>query len=119
MSPPLPVPDSSSFAIPKLAWADTWKEVDSKFPPLRNDLVLRAANGEETERAGVWVMRQAGRYLPGEWPLVRSSSLQIGSHGLAWPGTVKSYLCFTVIRGPCPAPDVQQPGAIAYHVHTS
>jgi len=33
---------------------------------MKSDLLLRAANGEETERAPVWVMRQAGRYLPGE-----------------------------------------------------
>jgi len=35
-----------------------------EFPPLQNDLVLRAAKGETTERAPVWIMRQAGRYLP-------------------------------------------------------
>ncbi|EKM80270.1 hypothetical protein AGABI1DRAFT_38222 [Agaricus bisporus var. burnettii JB137-S8] len=46
--------------------------MESAFPPLKNDLMLRAARGEETERAPVWVMRQAGRYLP-EFRKIRQS----------------------------------------------
>ncbi len=29
-----------------------------------NDILLRALRGEATERRALWVMRQAGRYLP-------------------------------------------------------
>ncbi len=31
---------------------------------IENDLILRVLRGEETERVPVWMMRQAGRYLP-------------------------------------------------------
>lgn len=34
------------------------------FPPLKNDLLLRTARGEKVSRPPIWVMRQAGRYLP-------------------------------------------------------
>ncbi len=40
-------------------------------PSLQNDLILRAARREKTERAPVWFMRQAGRYLP-EYRAIRA-----------------------------------------------
>ena len=35
-----------------------------KIKMIKNDLFLRALNNEIVERPPVWMMRQAGRYLP-------------------------------------------------------
>lgn len=39
------------------------------FPVLKNDRILKAARGETPDKLPIWVMRQAGRYLPGNQTL--------------------------------------------------
>ncbi|CAF3524393.1 unnamed protein product [Rotaria sp. Silwood1] len=47
------------------------QDLQQEFPPLKNNLILRACRGEQVERVPIWIMRQAGRYLP-EYLSIRS-----------------------------------------------
>ncbi|VVC90223.1 uroporphyrinogen decarboxylase [Leptidea sinapis] len=46
---------------------------NKNFPPLKNRRLLDAAAGKEVDKVPVWVMRQAGRYLP-EFQEVRAKN---------------------------------------------
>ncbi|PRP82362.1 uroporphyrinogen decarboxylase [Planoprotostelium fungivorum] len=38
--------------------------IAENFPPIQNDVFLKAIRGEDVPYTPVWIMRQAGRYLP-------------------------------------------------------
>lgn len=71
-----------------------------EFPPLRNDLLLRAARGEKTERAPVWVMRQAGRYLPGMNKYILQASFFLIQHHPEFRALRANHEFFEICRTP-------------------
>lgn len=40
--------------------------IPKDFPPLKNDRLFKAIRGEAVDKLPIWIMRQAGRYLPGK-----------------------------------------------------
>lgn len=57
--------------IPDISVLNNNSSQSHSFPPLLNDLILRAALGQSTDRVPIWCHRQAGRYLP-EFKLTRT-----------------------------------------------
>lgn len=59
------------LAVLSITWL--YSPAHLMFPELKNDLYLRAVMRESVPRTPVWVMRQAGRYLP-EYREVRAKA---------------------------------------------
>ena len=72
---------------------------------IKNDLFLRALKGETVDRPPVWMMRQAGRYLPEFMEIkakydffTRCQTPELASEITVWPGRHSFIKFYSYIR---------------------
>lgn len=82
--------------------SDNTTPIQHNFAPLKNDRLLRALRFEPIDTTPVWMMRQAGRYLP-EYKATRAEAGDFMSlckeHGSCHRGDVTAITSYGFRRG--------------------